>query len=134
MDKCKLVTETLTSHFKLLHDDNLKYDEENKKMRNMSYTSVVGSLMYAMVCTRSDITHAVGVVSHFLLNLGKVYWNAVKWILRYLKGLINHSIFFGDTNNSVLKAYMDVDWASDIDSRKSTSSYLVCFENGVVSW
>ncbi|GJU40693.1 RNA-directed DNA polymerase, eukaryota [Tanacetum coccineum] len=47
---------------------------------------LVGSLMYAMVCTRPDLAHAVGVVSRFLSNPGKKHWEAVKWIFRYLRG------------------------------------------------
>uniref|UniRef100_A0A2N9EJV5 PGG domain-containing protein n=1 Tax=Fagus sylvatica TaxID=28930 RepID=A0A2N9EJV5_FAGSY len=44
--------------------------------------SAIGSLMYAMVCTRPDIAHAVGVVSRYMSNPGKQHWEAVKWILR----------------------------------------------------
>ena len=54
--------------------------------RYMPYASVIGSLMYAMVCTRLDIAHVVGVVSRFMSRPGKQHWEAVKWILRYLKG------------------------------------------------
>jgi hypothetical protein len=54
----------------------------------------------------------------------------LSWILRYLKEIINHYIYFGGTNNSVLEAYTDADWAGDIDSRKSTSGYLIHFGNG----
>ena len=52
----------------------------------MPYASVIGSLMYAMVCTRLDIAHVVGVVSRLMSRPGKQHWEAVKWILRYLKG------------------------------------------------
>nr|GEX13050.1 splicing factor U2af small subunit B-like [Tanacetum cinerariifolium] len=45
----------------------------------------VDSLMYAMVCTRPDLAHAVGVVSRFLSNPDKKHWEAVKWIFRYLR-------------------------------------------------
>jgi hypothetical protein len=55
-------------------------------MKNILYVSAVGSLMYAMICMRPDIDHAVGVVSHFLSNPVKIYWNIVKWILRLFKG------------------------------------------------
>ena len=60
--------------------------EEKENMAKVPYSSVIGSLMYAMVCTRSDIAHAVGVVSRFLENSRKEHWEAVKWILRYLRG------------------------------------------------
>ena len=55
-------------------------------MRKVPYVSTIGSLMYAMVCTRPDIANAVGVVSRFTSRLGKQHWEVVKWILRYLKG------------------------------------------------
>ena len=58
-------------------------------MSKVPYALAVGSLMYAMVCTRPDIAHAVGVVSRYMNNLGKEHWMAVKWILRYLRGTTN---------------------------------------------
>ncbi|GKG39208.1 hypothetical protein Tco_0463353, partial [Tanacetum coccineum] len=54
-------------------------------MDRVPYASAVGSLIYAMVCTRPDLAHAVGVVSRFLSNPGKKHWEAVKWIFRYLR-------------------------------------------------
>ena len=62
------------------------FDEERDEMKKVPYASAVGSLMYAMVCTRPDIAHVVGMVSQFLSNPGKEHWSVVKWILRYLKG------------------------------------------------
>ena len=47
-------------------------------MKKGPYASAVGNLMYAMVYTRPDITHAVGILSRFLSNPGKEYWAAVK--------------------------------------------------------
>ncbi|GKD97365.1 hypothetical protein Tco_1381262 [Tanacetum coccineum] len=38
------------------------------------------------VCTRPDIAYAVSIVSRYLANPGKNHWEAVKWILKYLKG------------------------------------------------
>eukprot|EP01018_Ginkgo_biloba_P007114 Gb_02705 [translate_table: standard] len=67
-------------------------------MSKVSYSSVVGSLMYAMVCTRMDIAYAVGVVSRFMNNLGKEHWEAVKWILRYLRGTTAQALCFGGSN------------------------------------
>jgi Reverse transcriptase (RNA-dependent DNA polymerase) len=52
MDKYKLVTFHLVSHFKLSHDSCFKDDKKKEDVRNMSYASAVGSLMYAMVYRR----------------------------------------------------------------------------------
>ena len=58
-------------------------------MRKVPYASIMGSLMYAMVCTKSDITFVVGTVNGFMSNPGKEHWVAVKWILKYLKGTLS---------------------------------------------
>lgn len=55
----------------LSKDQSLKTDEEIEKMKAVPYASAVGSLMYAMLCTRPDICFAVGVVSRFQSNPGK---------------------------------------------------------------
>lgn len=100
-------------------------------MQRVPYASAVGSLMYAMVCTRPDISHAVGTVSRFLSNPGKEHWNAVKWVLRYLRGTSGMKLCFG-SDEPFLVGYTDSDLAGDIDSRKSTSGYLITFAGGVV--
>lgn len=70
-------------------------ESEKQKMEETPCASVVGSLMYAMVSTRPDISFAVGVFSRFLANPGKEHWDAVKWILRYLKIIANYCLCFG---------------------------------------
>ena len=68
-----------------------KTHEVIEYMSMVTYSSTVGSLMYAMVCTRPDIANAVGVVSRYMNNPGKEHWEAVKWILRYLRGTTTHA-------------------------------------------
>ena len=89
-------------------------------MSKVPYALVVGSLTYAMVCTRPDIAHAVRVVSRYMKNPGKGHWMAVKWILRYLKGTTNQALCFGGSNIS-LQGYVDADMAGDRDNRRSTT-------------
>ena len=48
-----------------------KTQEEEEDMSHVPYASAVGSLMYAMVCARPDIAHAVGLLSRFMSNPGK---------------------------------------------------------------
>lgn len=42
---------------------------------------VVGSVMYLMICTRSDVAHAISVASRYMAKPGKEHWNVLKWIL-----------------------------------------------------
>ena len=89
--------------------------------------------MYAMVCTRPDITHTVGVVSRFTVNPGNDHWEAVKQIFRYLRGSSKLCLIFGDSK-PVLEGYVDADQAGDLDGRKSTFGYLFTFARLAISW
>ena len=71
LNKAKPVSTPLGSHFKLSKEQSPKTEEEMDYMSKVSYASTIGSLMYAMVCTRPNIAHAVGVVSRFMSRPGK---------------------------------------------------------------
>jgi len=74
MQNAKPVSIPLANHFKLSKKVCLKTREEMTDMSKVPYASTVGSLLYEMVCTRPDITHAVGVVSGYMKNRGKIGW------------------------------------------------------------
>nr|GEX59191.1 retrovirus-related Pol polyprotein from transposon TNT 1-94 [Tanacetum cinerariifolium] len=97
---------------------------------------MVGSLMYAMVCTRSDLAHAVSVVSRYMHNLGKMHWKAVKCIIRYLKWTSNIGLSFekGRASPNGVVGYVDFDYAGDLDARKSLSSYIFSHCGSAISW
>ena len=78
MDGAKPVSTPLASHFKLTKEQSPSTEQERAHMANVPYSSAIGSLMYAMVCTRLDIAHAVRVVSRYMSNPGKQHWEAVK--------------------------------------------------------
>ena len=101
-------------------------------MALVSYVLAVGSLMYAMVCTRPDIAHAVGVVSRYMANPGKEHWEAVKWLLRYLRGTSSTSLCFGK-GKVTLQGFVDADLGGDVDSSKKTSGYIYAIGGIVVS-
>jgi hypothetical protein len=63
-------------------------------MSSIPYSSAVGSLMYVIVCTRPDIAHAMGLVNNYMNNPCKEHWEAVKWIISYLRGIITHALGF----------------------------------------
>lgn len=133
MNHAKPVSTPLASQFNLSKRDCPKTEKEKASMSFIPYSSAVGSLMYAMVCTRPDIAQAVGLVSRYLSNPGKAHWNAVKWIFRYLRGTSKLSLCYGG-EKLILEGYTDADMAGDLDNRKSTSGYLFIFSGGVISW
>ncbi|XP_076948651.1 uncharacterized protein LOC143620993 [Bidens hawaiensis] len=107
-EKTKPRNTPLGSHFKLTKDQSPRTEEERTEMAKVPYASAVGSLMYAMVCTRPDIAYAVGVVSRFMSDPGKERWEAVKWLLRYLKGTSSLGLCFKG-KDTILRGYSDAD-------------------------
>ena len=101
-------------------------------MSKVPYSSLVGSLMYAMVCTRPDIAHTVGVVSRYMKNPGKEHWMEVKWIFRYLRGTTAHALCFGGSS-IVLHGYVDLDMAGDKDRKRSTTGYVFTVSEKTIS-
>lgn len=114
MHKAKPVSSPLAGHFKCCSMQCPTSEKEKEVQNSIPYASAVGSLMYAMVCTRPDIAYAVGVVSRFLSNPGKEHWAAIKWILRYLRGTSSLCLCFGN-GKPVLDGYTDADMAGDLD-------------------
>ncbi|XP_042944486.1 secreted RxLR effector protein 161-like [Carya illinoinensis] len=110
-----------------------KNDEEKKEMTRVPYASAIGSLMYAMLCTRPDICFAVELVSRYQSNPRPIHWQAVKRIFQYLRRTADLILCYqgGDMR---LKGYRDADWASDKDERKSTTGYSFMLSGGVISW
>ena len=131
MNKAKHVNVSLTFHFKLSSGLCPSSDEEKDYMSRVLYSNTVGCLMYAMVCTRPDISHAIGVVSKYIANPGKEHWNAVKWVLRYLRGTSDYCVTFNETSDSIC-GFVDSDFAGDLDKRRSTSGYVFTLAGGAI--
>ncbi|KAE8678429.1 Senescence-specific cysteine protease SAG12 [Hibiscus syriacus] len=108
-------------------------EEERMEMSRVPYASAVGSLMFAMICTRPDIAQAVGVVSRYMVNPGKEHWNTVKRILRYIKGTSNVVLCYRGSN-LLINGYVDFDYAGDLDKSKSTIGYVIKVAGGAVLW
>lgn len=78
MHNAKPVSTPLATHFRLSSDLCPQSDHEIEYMSRVPYSSAVGSLMYAMVCSRPDLSHALSVVSRFMANPGKEHWRVVQ--------------------------------------------------------
>ena len=113
MVNAKVVGTPVLGHLKLTKEMCPKTQEEEDKMSKVPYDLSIGRLMYAMVCTRPHIAHAVGVISRHMSHLGIEHWNAIKWILRYLRGTSNKCLHFGGSTTD-LQGYVDSDLAEDI--------------------
>ena len=109
-----------------------KTNAEIERMRGIPYASAMGSLMYAMLCTRPNIYFAVGMVSRYQSDPDEEHWIAVKHILKYLRRTRDYMLLYQSESLEPI-GYTDSDFQSDIDSRKSTSRYVFTFGGGVIS-
>lgn len=133
MQNCKPIDTPITKNDALSLDMCPKTQEEKDYMARVPYASAIGSLMYAMMCTRPDICYVVGLVSRFQSNPGLAHWKAVKRILRYLKGTADYMLWY-QASDLRLIGYSDADWGGDLDERKATSGYAFLLNNGAISW
>jgi hypothetical protein len=94
--------------------------------------------MYAMVCTRPYIAHAVGVLSRYMSTPGKEHWTIVKRVFRYLCGTTKYAICYQgklETDREVnVHGFVNANWDGDLDRRRSTNGYVFKMFGGAISW
>ena len=111
-----------------------KATDDDECVDQKKYQSAIGSLMYLSVCTRPDIAYSVDSLARFTSKPTKEHWTALKRLLRYLKGTLQHGILYTKDGSSSCVGYTDADWAGDVDDRKSTSGYVFLLSGGAISW
>ena len=109
----------------------MKRLEEIEYMKRVPYASAVGSLMYAMVCTRLDICYAIGMVSRYQSNPGPLH--QAKHIFKFLLGTKNN-VLENQARDLIPLGFTDLDFLFDRDFRKSTFGFVFTLCRGAISW
>ncbi|GKE60164.1 hypothetical protein Tco_1510531 [Tanacetum coccineum] len=95
--------------------------EEVKHMQNVPYASVVGSIMYAVRCTRPDVAFTKNITSRFQQMPSEDHWTVVKNILKHLRN--NKDMFLIYSGNLeaelIVTCYCDAGFETDRDDKKS---------------
>ena len=86
-------------------------DIERYHMKAIPYSSVVGSLMYAQVCTHLDIAFIVSVLGRYLSDHGQSHWKVAKKVLRYLQGTKDLMLTYQCTDTLKVVGFSDSDYA-----------------------
>nr|GEW10958.1 hypothetical protein [Tanacetum cinerariifolium] len=109
---------------------------ELKRMQNIPYASAVGSIMYAVRCTRPDVAFAQNVTSRFQQNPGDLHWTTVKNILKYLRNTKDMFLVYGGDLKRELMVffYTDAGYLTDVDDLKSQTGYVFILNGGAVDW
>ncbi|GKE06545.1 retrotransposon protein, putative, ty1-copia subclass, partial [Tanacetum coccineum] len=110
--------------------------EEVAYMKKVPYALAVGSILYAVRCTRPDVAFAQNLVSRYQQNTGKLHWVAVKHILKYPRNTRDVFLVYGgkpDTDLNVT-GFCDASWQCDKDDTKSQMGYVFVVNGGAVDW
>ena len=108
--------------------------DDREKMSNIPYASTIGSIMYAMLCPRPDVAHALSLTSRYQSDPGVEHWTAVKNILKYLNRTKDMFLVYGGDEELAVKGYVDASFNTDIDDSKSQSGYVFILNGAAVSW
>jgi hypothetical protein len=112
----------------------LSCDNTTEEVDATQYRCLVGILRY-LTHTRPDLTFSVGYVSRFMQQPTTEHQQAVKRIIRYIVGTLDHGLYYPKCPREArLVGYNDSDHAGDIDISKSTSKILFFFSKCLVSW
>lgn len=141
MTNCSPVTTPLDTHVKLAKAPT---DADTSNVSSKQYQALVGSLMYAALATRPDISYVVQMLSQYNSRPNNKHWQAAKHVLRYLKGTQSFAITYGGSRDDLnvkgffrnfrLEGYSDADWGANPDDRRSISGFAFLVGNGIVVW
>ena len=124
----------IQSNTKMSKTQSPSTDEEISEMSRIPYASAVGSIMYAMTCTRPDVSFALSMVSRYQGNPGKAHWIVVKNILKYLRRTKHWVLVLGGCDMLRVTGYCDASFQTDRDNFRSQSGWVFTLNGGAVTW
>ena len=129
MENCKATSTLLATSESLSRHSGALLGRDD----SFRYRSVVGALQY-LTLTRPDISFAVNKVCQFLSQPTEDHWEAVKRILRYVKGTLDMGLRIRKSRFTGVSIFTDADWAGCVDDRRSTGGFAIFVGPNLVSW
>ena len=128
LTKCNAVSTPLEARVKFTTT------EENDRVNVTTYRSLIVSLRH-LTHTRPDLLYSVGILSRYMEKPSQEHLNAVKRVIRYVKGIADYGLLYkkGESNSELI-SYSDSDFAGDVGDRKSTSSHIFFLGGMAISW
>ena len=111
--------------------DCLTTPEERERMSRVPYASIVRSIMYVMICTRSDVAYSLGVVSRYQSDPRENHSKVVKAILKYLKNTKDQWLVYGESDLKLV-GFTDFSFQSDHDDSRSVLGYIFTLNSGAI--
>lgn len=109
--------------------------DNTEERKDVPYSSIIGSLLW-IVNSRPDVAFSVGFLGRFQQHPTSGRWEQAKRVLRYLRDTQEEKLIYRRENSSNirLECYVDADWASDINGRKSTGGFIFFLNGKAIHW
>ena len=108
--------------------------DERDRMSKIPYASAIGSIMYVMLCTRSDVSYALSMTSRYQSDPDESHWTTIKNILKYFRRSKDTFLIYGGQEDElVINGYTDASFQSDKDDFRSQSGFVFCLNGGAIS-
>ncbi|GJY40372.1 retrotransposon protein, putative, ty1-copia subclass [Tanacetum coccineum] len=126
MENSKRGSIPMQEKLKLSKSQGASIPAEIRRMQNVPYASVMGSIMYVVICTRPDVAFAHNITSRFQKNPGDLHWTTVKKVLKYLRNTKDMFLVYGDDikRELMVSCYTDAGYLTDADDLKSQTGYV----------
>jgi hypothetical protein len=135
MTDCNPCTTPLPPGAILTKDQAPQTAEDRAVMADKPYRELLGSIMYAQIATRPDLSYAVSTLSKFASNPRKNHWNALTHVLRYIQGTLDYRITYGGKYKDLAPiGYVDADYAGNLDNRRSCAGNVFIQAGGPTAW
>ena len=116
------------------YDSSIKiFANSGRAVAQLEYASVIDSLMYAMHCTRPDISYVVCKLSRYTHNPGITHWKAIGRVLGYLKRTSNLGLYY-ENFPVVLEGYSDASGSTPENENRGTTGWIFTLGGGAISW
>jgi hypothetical protein len=127
-------------HVYIVNDDKYEGFQSPKdqygidQIKLVTYALAVGSLIYAQIYTRPDLAFVTGILGKYQKNPGISHWNGIKKPLRYIQCTNDLMLTYERSNSLEIVGYSDLNFASYLDTDRSTSGYVFKLTDGAISW
>ena len=140
MKNCKSVNSSMKLNLTAVM---MSFNDKHQVHANIIYwyELAVGSLMYAMTMTRSDLINVLSIISKYLINSDSTHVAALQRIFRYVQKTLDYELEYESLNKELsyfdmldFHDYSDADWAGTKDDRFSTNGHIFFVVRESISW
>ena len=101
-------------------------------MKNIPYHEALGLLMQLQVDAYPDLLITINLLLYFTSNPNCTYQKAMKYILAYVKNILEYSITYHKKASPQSVDFIDLNFANNKHTQKLTKKYIFYVKRGLI--